>query len=200
MKDRSIETIEGAQRELRRAYLRGGPGTFISGLVWLVAGAAAHQRGVRAGFLLLYFGGMLIFPLSQLITRGLLREPTHQAGTLGARIVGNNLSNYRSYPRIVGETVVPMLGGLLGAWLLLPYRPLLVFPVAAVAVGAHYFGFRSAYGDRTFWLLGSILCAIGLIPIFLITAPAHMVAYAVSGVELLIGLWLTGQSRSHLNP
>lgn len=186
MKDRSIETIEGAQRELRRAYLRGGPGTFVSGLVWLVAGAAAHQRGVRAGFLLLYFGGMLIFPLSQLITRGLLREPTHQPGTLGARIVG--------------ETVVPMLGGLLGAWLLLPYRPLLVFPVAAVAVGAHYFGFGSAYGDRTFWLLGSILCAIGLIPIFLITAPAHMVAYAVSGVELLIGSWLTARSRSHLNP
>jgi hypothetical protein len=85
--DRSIESIEGAQRELRRAHLRGGPGTFVSGLVWLVAGAAAHQRGV----LLIYFGGMLIFPLSQLITRGLLREPTHQPGTLGARIVGETV-------------------------------------------------------------------------------------------------------------
>ena len=179
--DRSSDTIEGAQHELRRAYLRGGPGTLVSGLVWLAAGAAAHQRGVRAGFLLLYFGGMLIFPISQLVTRGLLRQPTHRPGTIGARIVG--------------ETVVPMLGGFLGAWLLLPYRPLLVFPVAAVAVGAHYFGFRSAYGDRTFWLLGSFLCAVGLVPIIGRPASAHAVAYAVSGIEVLFGAWLAAQSR-----
>ena len=180
--DQPNGTIAEAQSDLRQTYLRGGPGTMVSGVVWLWAGIAAYTRGVRAGFLLLYCGGVLIFPLSQLILRGLLRHPPLRPGNLGARIVG--------------ETVAPMIGALLGAWLLIPYRPELVFPLAAIAVGAHYFAFRSAYGDRTFWLLGAILCGIGIVPIFLFPTPAPTVAFAVSGAELLIGVMLTMQSRS----
>lgn len=183
--DQPNGTILEAQSDLRQTYFRGGPGTMVSGVVWLVAGVAAYTGGVRAGFLLLYFGGVLIFPVSQLIIRGLLRLPPLRPGNLGARIVG--------------ETVAPMIGGLLGAWLLIPHRPELVFPLAAIAVGAHYFGFRSAYGDRTFWLLGTILCGIGIVPILLFQAPAPTVAFAVSGTELLIGAWLTMQGRSQPN-
>ncbi|MFM8302271.1 MAG: DUF7010 family protein [Gemmatimonadota bacterium] len=176
-------TIAEAQSDLRHAYLRGGPGTLVSGVVWLVAGIAAGSWGVRGGFLLLYFGGVLIFPLSQLIIRGLLRQPAVRPGNLGARIVG--------------ETVAPMIGGLLGAWLLIPHRPELVFPLAAIAVGAHYFGFRSAYGDRTFWILGAILCGIGIVPIFGLPMSAPAVAFAVSGAEIVIGSWLAMRSQTH---
>ena len=39
-----------AQTELRRAYLRGGPGAIVSGVVWLAAGITAARHGVPAGF------------------------------------------------------------------------------------------------------------------------------------------------------
>jgi len=152
--ERPVGTIAQAQADIRQAYLGGGPGTAVSGSVWLAAGLVAQEPGVKAGFLVLYFGGLLIFPLSLLVVRGLFRRPALPPGSLGERIVG--------------ETVIPMIGGLLGAWLLLPFRPELVLPMAAIAVGAHYFGFRSAYGDRTFWLPGAILCGIRLAPIFLV--------------------------------
>lgn len=179
-----VGTIDQAQADLRQAYLGGGPGTVVSGSVWLAAGLVAQVSGVKAGFLVLYFGGLLIFPLSLLVVRCLYRRPALPPGNLGAHIVG--------------ETVIPMIGGLLGAWLLLPFRPELVFPIAAIAVGGHYFGFRSAYGDRTFWLLGAILCGIGLAPIFLFRGPAPIVAFTVSGAEALFGAWLTLRTRSDL--
>ncbi len=60
------------------------------------------------------------------------------------------------------ETVFPMMGGLLAAWLSMPYRLEWVFAMARIAAGAHYFGFRSAQGDWTNWVLGGTMCAVGL--------------------------------------
>ena len=89
-----------------------------------------------------------------------------------------------------------MIGGLLAAWLLLPHRPEFVFPLAAIAVGAHYFGFRTAYGDGTYWVLGGIMCLIGLATIFLKTPDSASVPYLIAGIEVVFGCWLTLQSRS----
>jgi hypothetical protein len=55
--------------------------------------------------------------------------------------------------RIALESTIAMLGCLFAAWLLLPTRADLVFPVAAIAVGTHYAAFRSVYGDILYWLL-----------------------------------------------
>ncbi len=174
--------IATAQAELREAYLRGGPGAVISGLVWLAAGITATSKGVPTGFVVLFFGGMLIFPLSLLVLRSFFRNPSVSKENPGGTTVI--------------ETVVPMIGGLLAAWLLLPHRPEFVFPLAAIAVGAHYFGFRTAYGDGTYWVLGGIMCLIGLATIFLKTPDSASVPYLIAGIEVVFGCWLTWQGRA----
>ena len=75
--------IATAQAELREAYLRGGPGAVISGLVWLAAGITATSNGVPTGFVVLFFGGMLIFPLSLLVLRTFFSQPFRFKGKPG---------------------------------------------------------------------------------------------------------------------
>lgn len=141
-----------AQRDMRRAEVGGGPGVFVSGLVWLVAGLVEGNRGVSAGFAALFIGGMLIYPVSTMLVRFIFRRekasPDNQIG------------------RAVLETTITMLGGLLPAYLFLKFDPALVFPLAAIAVGTHYFAFRTAYGDVRFWILGAAIAGLGLIGVF----------------------------------
>lgn len=171
-----------AQSELRHSYVNGGPGTIVSGLVWLLAGITASTYGISTGFVVLFFGGMLIFPTSLLIVRACFRRP-HE-------------SKNSPCTQAVIETIVPMLGGLLAAWLLIPYRPECVFPIAAIAVGAHYFGFRTAYGDITFWVLAVIMCAVGSVAIFTHMLTPNTVPFLIAAVEVLFGIYLTWTSLS----
>lgn len=181
-----MHDLRQAQAELRYSYVRGGPGAFVSGLVWLAAALATDARGVATGFTVLFFGGMTIFPLGAVVVRGIFRRPSPSAGNPG--------------PRTVIETVFPMIGGLLAAWLLLPHRPEFVFPVAAIAVGSHYFGFRTAYGDAVYWVLAAVMCGIGAAAIFLPTFPRDAVVWIIAGVEMGFGVWFTLRGASRAVP
>ena len=168
--------LESYQHELRRAYVRGGPGAITSGGVWLAAALTAMYSSISDGFILLFFAGMFIFPLSKLALKLLFqRSPESQSNPGGL---------------IALETVFPMIGGLFAAWLLLPYRPDLVFSVSAIAVGTHYFGFRTAYGDWTYWVFGSALCMIGISSIVLAVPSSNLVPFIVATVEVIFGAWL----------
>ena len=169
--------LKSAQADLRNAYVRGGPGAIVSGLVWLAAGVVASRSGLQTGFVVLFFGGMLIYPLSLLVSRGLLRRSAEQKGNPGGPLVM--------------ETVPFMIGGLLAAWLILPHRPEFVFPLAAIAVGAHYFPFRTAYGDRTYWVLAALMCAVGITVIFMGTPPSSQVPMVIAVIEVVFGAWFT---------
>lgn len=174
--------ISTSQFELRRAYLRGGPGAVISAVVWLAGGIVAETRGVPLGFAVLFLGGFLIFPISSLIVRVLFGR--------------GNISPQNPAGLTVIETIFPMIGVFLGAWLLIPHRPDLVFPMSAIAVGAHYFGFRTAYGDWTNWILGGIMCLIGIGNIFLGMPPSNIVPFAVAIIECSFGIWFIWHSLS----
>lgn len=174
-----------AQTELRRAYLRGGPGAIVSGVVWLAAGITAARHGVPAGFAVLFLGGMLIFPVATFIVRVLFRrDPLSKENPGGLTVI---------------ETIVPMMAGLLAAWLLMPYRADFVFPMAAIAVGAHYFGFRTAYGDRTNWVLGGVMCFVGVGSIFSGMPTGAATPYVIAAIEIVFGCWLTWTSISKEN-
>ena len=169
-------TIDDSQADLRRAFVGGGPGLVISGLFWLAAGVVADTHGIKTGFVLLFLTGMLIFPLSALVCRFAFgRAPTAAGNPMG---------------RIALESTFPMIGGLVIAWLLLPLRPDWVFPVAAIAVGTHFFAFRSAYGDALFWLLGALITALGAAELFGLTKLDGAFLYPVAVIEIAFGLWL----------
>lgn len=167
--------ISDAQRDLGRAYVGGGPGVVISGIIWLAATGIQHAKGVGAGFAALFFGGMLIFPIAKL----LCRTAFHRA----------NESSSNPFGATVLEGTMAMIGGLFAAWLFLPFKPSLVFPLAAIAVGTHYFIFKTAYGDRSFWLLAGIVTAIGFGDIF-VTQMRGLAPLLVSVTEMVFGLAL----------
>jgi hypothetical protein len=124
----------------------------------------------------LFLGGMLIFPLSTLASRTIFRREREAAGNpLGMTAL---------------ESTIAMIGGLFAAWLLLPLKPALVFPLAAIAVGTHYAAFKTIYGDRLFWALAAIITAIGLGNI-LVAPDFGGAAFAVALVELTFGTVLT---------
>ncbi len=168
--------ITEAQQDLRRAYVDGGPGVIISSLVWLAAAVVGQVQGMHAGFVTLFLGGMLIFPLAKLTCRFLFGRANERADN--------------PFGMTVLECTIAMIGGLFAAWLFLPFRPMAVMPLAAIAVGTHYFVFKTSYGDRTFWVLGAILTAIGVGQILM--APTHGgTAFLVAAAELLFGIALT---------
>ncbi|MFO0226921.1 MAG: DUF7010 family protein [Gammaproteobacteria bacterium] len=172
--------INAAQLGMRDSYLRGGPGAIVSGIVWLIAGVVGNNSGIPTAFAALFFGGMLIAPLSTLIVRAVFRREPPKRSNQGSLTVM--------------ETTFPMIGGLVAAWLMLPFRPDIVVALAAMAVGTQYFGFRTAYGDWTYWILGGTLVAIGCSSIFFGAPSAYITPFLVSVTEVVFGIWLTQKS------
>lgn len=168
--------VTEAQRDIRRAYVGGGPGVLVSGTIWLAAAFAQQWRGTGVGFAVLFLGGMLIFPASTFASRMIFRrERESAANPLGMTAL---------------ESTIAMIGGLFAAWLLLPLKPALVFPLAAIAVGTHYAAFKTVYGDRLYWMLAAIITTIGVFDI--LVAPVFGgVPFAVALVEFAFGFGLT---------
>lgn len=175
-------TVDEAQRDLRRAYVGGGTGVFVSALVWFAAASVEPSRGVGFAFAVLFFGGMLIFPLSTLASRlAFRRERESPDNPLGG---------------VALESTIAMIGGLFAAWLFLPHRPDLVFPLAAIAVGTHYAVFKTVYGDRLFWLLGGLITAIGVLGIYAVAPIPGGPILAVGVIELVFAFVLTLRARA----
>ncbi|BDI61325.1 DUF7010 family protein [Qipengyuania nanhaisediminis] len=169
--------ISDAQADLRRAYTDGGPGVLISGLVWLAAWIADSRSGTATGFAVLFVGGMTIYPLALLANRALLRRPAEVKGNPGG-------------PLVV-EVTAAMIAGLFAAYLFLDHAPELVMPLAAIAVGVHYFAFRTAYGDKIFWALGAIVTFVGVAAIYRFVPLPGPVTLQVAIIEILFGIGLT---------
>ncbi|NNU16087.1 hypothetical protein HK107_07105 [Parvularcula sp. ZS-1/3] len=164
------------QADLRRAYIGGGPGAFVSGIVWLVAAIIAEARGVGSGFVALFFGGILIFPLSSLLVRLFAKREGPVKGNPGGLLVT--------------ETLPGMFLGLLIAWVVIDSQPEWVFPIAAMAVGTHYFPFRTSYGDVLYWVLGGIMTSVGFVALMGTVALPFSVPFVIAGIEIVFGVIL----------
>lgn len=174
--------VDEAQREIRVAFMGGGPGAIVSALVWVVAALFHSTSGTQAAFVALFFGGWLIFPLSVVVCRLVF--------TRSASVAGNPLG------LLCLESTIAMIACLLAAWLLLPARADIVFPIAALAVGTHYFAFKTAYGDRTYWLLAAIITGLGLAGLFWLPGQSLPLILAVAAVEFVFGIALVMGNRA----
>ena len=169
--------LADAQADLRRAYTDGGPGVLISGLVWLAAWFAESRSGVATGFAVLFFGGMLIYPLALLVNRALLRRAGEDKANPGGPLVM--------------ESTIAMIAGLFAAYLFLDHASELVMPLAAIMVGTHYFAFRTAYGDKAFWMLAAAVTLFGFGAIYHFLPLPGPVTLQVAVIEIFFGLGLT---------
>ena len=170
--------FSNAQKDLRHSFLNGGPGALVSAIVWLAAALVTASSGIELGFPVLFFGGMLIFPIGAFIVRTLLKRPKPQEGNPGSLIAF--------------ETVPPMIVTLFVAFLFLKSQPAYVFPISAMAVGSHYCGFRSAYGMQSYWLIAAIMTGLGFLCLSVFTLPELWIFPAmIAAVEALFGAWWT---------
>ena len=174
-------TIEEAQQDFRRAYVGGGPGVLVSGLVWLIAAVIAHDQGIERGFAALFIGGMAIHPVSTFACRKFFNRAKETPGNpLGGAAL---------------ESTVAMIGGLVAAWLFIPLHAEHAFPVAAIAAGTRYAIFKTFYGDRLFWLLGGLMTGVGVLVVFDLAALPVAPAFAVGAIEVAVAAVLLMRAR-----
>lgn len=166
--------IATAQQDLSKAYLRGAPGVFVSGVVWLVAGALWQTQGLATGFAALFVGGILIFPVSTLLCRVGLRAPRATPG--------NPLE------RLALESTFVLFAGIFLAWCFLGIAPELAFPAMAVTIGVRYFVFRTVYGNPVYWVLGGLLAAVGVVGALNVVALPINLALLVGAIEIVLSL------------
>lgn len=170
-------TLREAQDDLRRAFVGGGPGVFVSALAWIAAAMIERSHGVGPAFVVLFFAGWLIFPLATVASRFLFRRQKELSDSpLGGLAL---------------ESTIAMIGGFFAAWLFIASRPGYVFPLAAIAVGTHYVVFRTVYGDALFWLLGGLITSLGFLGIYVVVPIPGGPILAVGVIELLFAVLLT---------
>lgn len=141
-------TLEESQSEMRAVYRRGSVGQLVTGLVWLGSAALATEGDKRLAIIALLVGGMLIFPLTQVVLRwrGGRTSPSRQ----------------NPLPGFALQSVFAM-----GALYPLVYAAALhnlnwFYPAFLIVVGVHYVSFIFLYGMWEYSLLASILVGSGV--------------------------------------
>ncbi len=174
--------IARAQRDVRHLYAGGFYGQLVSAVVWLSAAAVAQWVSTAGAVVVLFLGGMLIFPLTWLLVRGAGRPaslpPGHPMSALAMQI---------AFTVPLGlVVVVAMLGG----------RAELFFPASMVIVGAHYLPFVFLYGMRHFAYLSIALVVPGVILLLWVPVPAAFGGWFTGAVLVLFAVVLRAAEAS----
>jgi len=69
--------MKDAQADMRQAYLSGGPGVVVSGIVWLATGIIATFVTQQMTILIFFIAGMFIYPLGIVLSKLLKRSGKH---------------------------------------------------------------------------------------------------------------------------
>jgi uncharacterized protein DUF7010 len=140
--------ISDAQRDVRTTFLGGFPGQLVSSTVWFASAALATWFSTKSAILALVFGGMFIFPLTQLLLRVMGKPhslPGHPTNALAIQIA----------------FTVPIGLPLVGAAAL--HRLNWFYPATMLVVGGHYLPFMYLYGMWQFGALAALLVVGGVV-------------------------------------
>ncbi|TFC90899.1 MULTISPECIES: hypothetical protein [Cryobacterium] len=174
-------TITDVQADVRRAYRGGFSGPLISAIVWAVANTIYLLVSPGAAMAALFFGGMLIFPLSAVILK-----------TMPGR---SSLPKGHASSALAMQSAFTVPVGLLVAIALGTYEPVLFFPASLLIVGAHYFVFVTLYGTKTFALLGGALVVLGAIGMYFVPAIGAVSGWIGGAVFLAFTPFLFGKAQ-----
>tara|TARA_R110000737_G_scaffold321356_1_gene333296 strand:- start:49 stop:588 length:540 start_codon:yes stop_codon:yes gene_type:complete len=137
------------QKDMRIAYLGGGTGILVSGVVWLISGLAGIYLTKETSVLTFFIGGMLIYPLGVFSAKLLNRSGKHQEN--------NPLA------KLAIESTAILFIGLFIAYSIFQIQKLWFFPVMLMIIGVRYLVFQSIYGMKVYWILGLFLIASGML-------------------------------------
>ncbi|MGO1266136.1 MAG: DUF7010 family protein [Microbacterium gubbeenense] len=163
--------VRQAQDDVRRVYRGGFAGPLVSALIWAAASATYQSGSPVTTMTVLFFGGMLIFPLSSLVLK-VMGGPSF----LPKGHPSSSLAMQSAFTVPLGLLVAIPLGVL---------EPSLFLPASLIIVGAHYLTFISLYGMWMYGALAGVLVAIGVAAIFAIPALRQASGWVGAGVLLL---------------
>jgi hypothetical protein len=173
-------TVADWQREMRVAYFGGAPGVITSAVAWLVAGIVSVRFSPDRGIWALFIGGMLIHPLSLLLTKALGRSSKHSAGNpFGALAMASTFWMILMLPLAYGASRLRI------EWF---------FPAMLFIIGGRYLIFTTIYGARIFWICGATLALAGL-ALGRASAPPMFSAFSAAAIEAVFAIALFGSSR-----
>jgi hypothetical protein len=173
-------TLSAAQADMRQGYLGGAAGVFASGIAWLVAGIVALAVSPRGAVAALFFGGMLIHPVSILVAK--------LAGRPGKHSKGNPLA------RLALEGTIWMLLSIPIALYLALEWPQYFFIAMLLIIGGRYLTFATLYGTRVFWALGALL-ALASMALIAVKASAALAALTGATIEIVFALLIFRTAR-----
>jgi hypothetical protein len=175
-------SIREAQLDVRSLYAGGFYGQLVSGVLWLLASAAASWVSPAVGVATLFLGGMLIFPLTTLVLRLCGRPSALPAGHPMA-----GLAMQVAFTVPIGIVVVmAMLHG----------RTDLFFPASMVIVGAHYLPFVFLYGMRLFAVLSTAMVGIGVLLLYGLPVPSGVAGWFTGGLLVVFAFLLRASAHS----
>jgi hypothetical protein len=161
-------TITEAQSDVRRIYRGGYSGPLVSAILWAAANTVYFLVSPGAAMAALFFGGMLIFPLSAVILKLMPGE-----GALPKGHPSTGLAMQSAFTVPLGLLVAVALGS---------YAPELFFPASLIIVGAHYLTFISLYGMKSFAVIAGALVLVGTIALFFAPAIAPVSGWIGAGI------------------
>ncbi len=158
--------LHDAQNEVRWTFVGGAFGQIVTGAIWLLSAAFATWVSRSLAILTLLLGGMVIFPLTQLVLK--------LAGRPASLSRENPLSRFSLHAVFAMMATFPLI--YLAARSDLNW----FYPAFMIVVGAHYVMFIHLYGMWQYAVLAAGLVGGGVALIVLRSA-----AFALGG-------WLAG--------
>ena len=154
-----------AQKDVRETFVGGFAGQLVSVVLWCTSAAACTWHSLRLGELILILGGILVFPLTQLVLRSMGHSYSLPKGhPMNALAIQVAITLPLTLPLVIGIAVL---------------RPAWFYPALMITLGAHYLPFVFLYGMWQFGVLSATLIASGLAIAMYLPNPVG------------IGAWLT---------
>jgi hypothetical protein len=178
-----LTTMADAQREMRFAYYGGAPGMLTSAAVWLVAGIVSVVASPARAVWALFIGGMLIHPVSVLLTKAIGRPGKHSASNpLGSLALATTFWMILMLPLAFGVSRLRI------EWF---------FPAMLFIIGGRYLTFSTVFGTRIYWFCGAALALAGL-ALGRASASPELGAFSGAAIEALFAATLFVTTRREL--
>jgi hypothetical protein len=183
MRGSDVMQIHEAQQDLRLSYFGGAPGMLVSSAAWFAAGLGSLYWSNQRAVVILFVGGMLIHPVSALVTRALGRSGRHAAG--------NPLG------RLAQETTVWLILCLPLAFVVSQFRMAWFFPAMLLVIAGRYTVFATMFGSRSYWACAAALAGGAYLLVRLGAGPAAG-AFTGATIEAAFSALIFSQSRLRL--
>lgn len=168
-----MASLQDAQEDMKNGYGYGSVGVIVSGIVWLISSSAVNFYSPKNGIWTLIIGGMLIFPVSNLIGKLI--------GFKGGHDKNNPLAKLTMEGTIWMIMCIPLAYGLSLIKVEWFFQGMLMI------IAGRHLTFATVYGTRIYWILGAMLGVAAFI-LFKLEATAFVSVLTGGLIEIILGI------------